>query len=396
MSIRVWLERRRSGAHKICPECSTRNRASGTKCKSCHGALKDVKRSYDGKPVYLLRWFDPHTGQERCKSVGSDKAHAKPLESKKLQKLTLGVETEITEISYDDFMKEHLETVKNSKAPTTYEESERAMRQFQEACHPKKLTSIDFKMLEQFRSARVADGVAPATVNKCLRQLQSALSAAVRRNYLKSNPFTGNRKALFLDEPEPRISVMEPHEFQSLLKACPNERWQGIVIIAYHAGLRSKEITGLQWSDVDFKNSILHVRNNEHRNTKNKRNRLIPMSAEIVEILKKIQKNKGNSKYIFTNPFQPSQPIKWNVCRDFARIIVRAGLVDENKKPLYTLHSLRKTFVTEMLSIGSDPKVLQSMTGHQDLDTLFRHYAAVRAKKAAADIDKRSRYLNGE
>jgi len=181
---------------------------------------------------------------------------------KVVQELTQGVETEITEISFERFMEEHLETVKLSKALKTYEESERAMRQFQEACHPKKLTAIDFKMLEKFRSARVADGVAPATVNKCLRQLQSALSAAVRRRYLKSNPFTGNRKALFLDEPEPTINVMEPLEFKDLLKACPNERWQGIVIIAYHAGLRSKEITGLQWPDVDFKNSILHVRNN--------------------------------------------------------------------------------------------------------------------------------------
>jgi integrase len=120
------------------------------------------------------------------------------------------------------------------------------------------------------------------------------------------------------------------------------------------------------------------------------------MSAEIIEILQKLQKSKGQSKYIFTNPFQPGQPIKWNVYRDFAKIVVKAGLVDEEKKPLYSLHDLRRTFVTDMLTIGSDPKVLQTMTGHQDLETLFRHYAAVRAKKAASDIDKRSRYLNGE
>ena len=120
------------------------------------------------------------------------------------------------------------------------------------------------------------------------------------------------------------------------------------------------------------------------------------MSAEIVEILKTLQKNKGDSKYIFTNPFQPGQPIIWNVGRDFARIVVKAGLVDENRKPLFSIHDLRRTFITDMLGVACDPKVLQSMTGHQDLDTLFRYYAAVRAKKAAADIDKRSRYLNGQ
>lgn len=380
----------------MCPGCKTRNRASGTNCKTCHGSLKGVNRSYDGKPVYLLRWFDPHTGQERCKSVGGDKAHAKHLEAKKLQELTQGVETEITEISFEQFKEEHLVQVESSKSEETYYECERALRQFQLACNPKKLSSINFKMLEKFRSVRKADGVRPATVNKCLRQLQAALNAAVRRNYLKSNPFTGNRKVLFLEEPEPDIHVLDPEEFQILLKTCHTDRWRGMVILGYYAGLRSKELTGLQWQDVNFKTEILFVRNNEHRNTKTKRNRQIPMSPEIVEILKKIEKNKGDSKYIFPSPHQSTRPIKWNVPRDFAKIVKKAGLVDADGKPRFTIHDLRRSFVTDMLGVGSDPQVVQAMSGHRSLETLFRYYAAVRAKKAAKDIAKRGRYLNGE
>ena len=71
-------------------------------------------------------------------------------------------------------------------------------------------------------------------------------------------------------------------------------------------------------------------------------------------------------------------------------------MVDADGKPRFTIHDLRRSFVTDMLGVGSDPQVVQAMSGHRSLETLFRYYAAVRAKKAAKDIAKRGRYLNGE
>ena len=43
----------------------------------------------------------------------------------------------------------------------------------------------------------------------------------------------------------------------------------------------------------------------------------------------------------------------------------------KNKLLIALVLRLSTAFVTDMLGIGSDPKVLQTMTGHQDLDTVL-------------------------
>ena len=123
------------------------------------------------------------------------------------QELLSGEYSGLTPISYDSFAAEHLQQLGSTLSEGSYVEHQRALRQFQTACQPKDLTVIDFQMLEKFRSARIEDKTSPATVNKALRNLQAALERGVKRGYIKTNPCKGNRKALFVPEPEPARSA---------------------------------------------------------------------------------------------------------------------------------------------------------------------------------------------
>ena len=54
------------------------------------------------------------------------------------------------------------------------------------------------------------------------------------------------------------------------------------------------------------------------------------------------------------------------------------------------MHDLRRSFVTGLLTSGADPKSVQALAGHADVQTTLKHYAAVRAKNLRAAIDRLS------
>ncbi len=408
--ISVYVGKRRTGCIRICPQCGTKNGATRRECSKCKADIHQIKRQFVGKGyTYNVQWDDPRTGRRKFISAGPDKQYAQHLAAKKREELVTGEYTGIIPITWDRFVAEHLEQLEDTHAEGTVTEHERTLKQFKEICDPKDLTVIDYPMLEKFRAARIAGKkpngkkpngkkpngekkVSPATINKCLRTLQACFSKAIDRGYLVKNPFHGKRKSLFIREAEPVPNPMEPQEFEKLLAACLDDRWRAICTIGYYAGLRQQEILHLEWSDVDFKNQLLHVRNKVKKGflTKSRKNRDIPMTCEVISVLQRLQITRFQSEFIITSEDLDGRKMKNNIARDFAVICVRAGLVDEDKKHKFTMHNLRDSFVTNLLAVGADPKTVQALAGHSSFMTTMRYYASVRAKNMSETVNKLS------
>ena len=135
-----------------------------------------VKRKRKTGNSYAVQWQDPRTGKFRTEKAGTDKAYARQKAADRRKELLAGVYKEITSISWDDFVREHLEHVKISLSAASHKQHELVLRQFKEICEPANLTVIDFSMLEKFRLVRSADKVSPATINKGFATLQSIWS----------------------------------------------------------------------------------------------------------------------------------------------------------------------------------------------------------------------------
>lgn len=311
---------------------------------------------------YMVQWQDPKTGQVKSESCGKDKALAYRLAAERRDELQTGQYRGINIISYDDFVVEHLGQLKGTQSESSYTEHELVLRQFKKACNPKNLTVIDFQMLEKFRKSRIDAEVSPATINKGLRVLRAAFQKAVKRGYIKANPFEGHRQALWVSEPEPVPNILEPEEFEALLAACQDDRWRAICMIGYYAGLRRAEIVHLEWTDVDFDNEILYVRNKTKagHTTKSKKNRQVPMSSQVVSALQVLQRSIFQSKHVFRNT--AGRPMYNNFGSCFERIVRRAGLVENIQvddkiveNPRFSVHDLRRSCATELLRQGVQP-----------------------------------------
>ncbi|MDM8008617.1 MAG: tyrosine-type recombinase/integrase [Phycisphaerae bacterium] len=341
-----------------------------------------IKRRCKGGTTYRLRWRD-RAGRQHSHACGRDYVLARTMRDQKREELRAGLLGEYPDMSVDDF-RERLKTLM-AKSPRTIETTRETLRLVNKLCRPAVIADIDRGMVMDFRAKRLAAGLSPATVNKDLRQLKSALSYAVDAGLLKANPLL-RWKGMMLREPEKRIRVVEPAEFEKLLNACKLPELRVLLTVAYRQGLRRTELTNLRWLGphdeplVDLENHVLHVINRweEGELTKSRKNRSIPLHPEAREALAKLWEAtpkiveggavKPKFPHVFVWPEDGRQYHPDWVSHYFASLVEEAGL------PACSIHDLRRSFSTLAQRAGVDKYTVKDLGGWSAVSVVERHY----------------------
>ena len=323
------------------------------------------KRTTSGGVSYSLRWRE--NGTMRSDALGRvGKEFAERLRVKKEYELAFGNgKTEPQEVTWEEFVEDHLRFTEAKKSHGTYALEERLLRQIGEFARPAKLSDLTYERIEAFFTHRRLDSEAsPATLNKQIRTLRSILNRAVKRGYLRDNPA---KKLDFWTEPEKRLRVLVLEEVRKLLDAAPTAQWRTFLYLTLTCGLRVGEVYNLRWQDLDLERGLLMVENRPHWQTKSRKNRMLGLNHQAILLLRKLRADGEGSDYVFTT----AGGNQWrnNVQRQFGRIVKKAGLEH------CTLHDLRRTFCTE-ISKKVPPKVLMELAGHSSLTVTERYYLA--------------------
>ena len=102
---------------------------------------------------------------------------------------------------------------------------------------------------------------------------------------------------------------LTPAEIEKLIKAAKDGRWghrdATLVLVAYRHGLRAREASELEWSQVEFgRSAALHV-----RRAKNGKPSVHPIRGDELRMLTALRKEFPDSGYVFTTergtPFTP-------------------------------------------------------------------------------------------
>lgn len=165
-------------------------------------------------------------------------------------------------------------------------------------------------------------------------------------------------------------------------------------------GLRTGELVGLKWSDVDWENRTITInRTMEYRHSlkewrigepKSKSGyRTIPLTDEAIEILK-LQKKKNQSISII--------PIEWSgfifLCRKGTPVknstydTMLFKLCEKADLPKFSMHILRHTFATRCIEAGMKPKTLQTILGHSNIGITMNLYVHTTDDEKHKEIDK--------
>ena len=127
------------------------------------------------------------------------------------------------------------------------------------------------------------------------------------------------------------------------------------LLLVLFTGLRRQEAARLKWSDIDINNKKLTV-----ADTKNHLNHTLPLSNFLFELLQsRYNANATNSKFVFTGNskagylVEPQEQIK--------TIVKMSGIT-------FTIHDLRRTFITIAESIDIPAYTLKRLLNHKSQD----------------------------
>lgn len=211
--------------------------------------------------------------------------------------------------------------------------------------------------------------MSPSRINHIMSVFRMILDDAA--DVFEFKPAYKNIRAIRI--PKTDIKPFNLEEIDIILKSV-NSRYQHYLAVRFYSGLRSSEINGLKWKNVDFENRQILVReawvNGELVDTKNDGStREVTMSHLLYEALKAQQRVTADSDYVFSNknhnPIDNGNFTK----RIWYPLLERLGL--EKRRPYQTRH----TTASLWLAAGESVEWIAMQLGHVTVTTLFRVYS---------------------
>jgi integrase len=231
----------------------------------------------------------------------------------------------------------------------------------------------------------------PAMVRKILTSFGSMLSDAQERGLVAQNVVRGLRLRRPANKPSDArargrlkigIDIPSPDEIRAIITALNDHpQWRPLLLTVMFTGLRSSELRGLRWSDIDLKTGELHVRQRADRYRKmgppksESGERTIPLPPVLTKTLRewKLACPKGDLDLVFPNGRGRIMDYNNIAARGLAPIEIAAGVVTKLGKPKYGLHALRHFYASWCINRRVDGglelplKVVQARLGHASI-----------------------------
>jgi integrase len=226
-----------------------------------------------------------------------------------------------------------------------------------------------------------------AMARKVLTAFKSVLSEAQRRGNVAQNVAIGvtigpdKRKAQL----EVGRDIPTPDEIRRVLEAA-SANARPFLVAAALTGLRTSELRGLPWNDVDLKRGEIHVRQRADRygvigQPKSRAGqRTIPLGPMVANALKAWRLASPSRDLVFAT--RTGKPIDHsNLIRQvFEPAQIAAGVVTADGKPKYSLHALRHFYASWCINRRVDGglelplKVVQARLGHASIQMTADRY----------------------
>lgn len=205
---------------------------------------------------------------------------------------------------------------------------------------------------------RMASGIAPVSMNSELKVLSCIFKFGVENHYVDEVP-----KFRRVKVPKKPHRFLSTDEIAKVIAAARADVRPMLQLMIF-TGLRKGEIRFLEWSDVDLKNRLIHVRSKESWSPKTEGSaRTIPLCDPALEALLAAQIRSENRKVKSSLVFPGRKGPLNDVRESLNGACKRAGI------PHVRVHGLSHTFGSQMAMAGADPFAIMKAMGHADMKT---------------------------
>lgn len=179
-----------------------------------------------------------------------------------------------------------------------------------------------------------------------------------------------------------RRTYIKPHQLPAWWKAVhaeENDTCRDYLLLVLLTGLRRNEAAGLRWQDIDFNDRTLTI-----PETKNGEALTLPLSDYLFDLLYERARRYGNYEFVFPGSGQsghlqePKKAVK--------RVKERSGVN-------FTIHDLRRTFITIAESLDISMYALKRLINHKITNDITGGYIVVDVERLREPVEKVAGYV---
>ena len=304
-----------------------------------------------------------------------------------------------TDMLVDAWFEYWIDLKKKTVRPNTVRNySERYERNIKNVIGNKLLTEVKPIHCQKIFSDMADEGYKTTTIYQTRIALYNMLEFAKENEVIITNPCKKSVKS-DIGKPSDKKEALTIDDQRRFLAAAKGQSYEYQYRFALQTGLRTGELVGLKWEDINFERKTLTIeRSMEFRYKvgewrvgppKSKSGyRTIPLTDEAICILK-AQKEKNRKLKVIDKEWadtvflcRKGQPVK-NSTYDTALFIIcdKAGI------KRFSMHVLRHTFATRCIEGGMTPKTLQKILGHSNIGITMNVYVHITEEEKQKEID---------
>ena len=153
-----------------------------------------------------------------------------------------------------------------------------------------------------------------------------------------------------------------------------------VLMTAYGTGLRISEACSLRVDDIDGKRGLIHVRLGKGR-----KDRYVMLPERLYRVLRgywaRVRPTDG---WLF-----PGRKPGTHLHQEAARLALKVAVQRAKLKKRVTPHTLRHSFATHLLELGTDIRIIQALLGHESIRTTmgYTHVGAGLVGRVTSPLD---------
>jgi integrase/recombinase XerD len=173
--------------------------------------------------------------------------------------------------------------------------------------------------------------------------------------------------------------VLDISEVEAIINATDNVKHKCMLSLIYSAGLRRGELLNIMLADINSKRMMITIRAG-----KGMKDRQVPLSANILEMLRNYYLRYKPKEYVFEGQFGGRYSER------SLELVLKKSVIKAGIKRNINLHMLRHSYATHLLEAGTDLRYIQELLGHKSPKTtqIYTHVSREALGRIVSPFDR--------
>lgn len=285
----------------------------------------------------------------------------------------------VSTVTVKELLEEWLKDVERTHPHSTY-------RCYKKSCNAHLIPEFGSIRARELTPQQIREWVRSRTgtlksIRNDLTPLRAVLDRALNDDIIDRNPLDKIKVSKLVSRDQARtdyeVDPFTEDEIKAVLEIALeyDPRIRNLLRFAFYSGLRTSELFGLMWGDVDWHHMVVRVqravveRKVKETKTKAGIRDVILLPSALDALTDQKQYSFVGGEYVFVRPNERGSFVDYeHLERPWKYILKRAKVRYRN--PYQTRH----TYASQLLSGGENPLFVAQQMGHKTTEMIMRHY----------------------